>query len=48
MESFSFNPPINLSEEDKWMLAVTFFAATNSVFNINSENNTFSIDIPGY
>ena len=39
METFSFNPPINLSEEGKWLLAVTSFEATNSVFNITSENN---------
>ena len=32
MESFSFPPPINLSEEGKRFLAVTSFEATNSVF----------------
>ena len=32
METFSFNPPENLTEEQKCLLAVTFFEATNSVF----------------
>ena len=48
METFSFNPPINLVEESKWLRAVSLFDATNSVFNITSKNNSFSITIPGY
>ena len=48
MQSFSFNPPINLVEEDKWLLAVSSFECTNSVFNITDENNSFSIIIPGH
>ena len=48
METFSFNPAINLSEEGKWLLAVTSFEATNSVFDITNENNRFSITIPGH
>ena len=32
----------------KWLLAVTSFEATNSVFNITNENNNFSIIIPGH
>ena len=48
MQSFSFNPPINLVEEDKWLLAVSSFECTNSVFNINNKNNSFSIIIPGH
>ena len=48
MQTFSFNPPINLIEEDKWLLAVSSFECTNSVFNITNENNSFSIIIPGY
>ena len=48
MQTFSFNPPINLIEEDKWLLAVSSFACTNSVFNITDENNSFSIIIPGH
>ena len=48
MQTFSFNPPINLVEEDKWLLAVSLFECTNSVFNITNENNSFSIIIPGH
>ena len=47
-QTFSFNPPINLLEEDKWLLAVSSFECTNSVFNITNENNSFSIIIPGH
>ena len=46
VETFSFSPPIKLSEEGKWLLAVTSFEATNSVFNITKENNSFSITTP--
>ena len=45
MQTFSFNPPITFVEEGKWLLAVTSFDATNSVFNINDENNSFSVTI---
>ena len=48
MQTFSFNPPINLLEEDKWLLAVSSFECTNSVFNITDDNNSFSIIIPGH
>ena len=48
MQTFSFNPPINLIEEDKWLLVVSSFECTNSVFNITDENNSFSIIIPGH
>ena len=48
MQTFSFNPPINLFEEGKWLLAVSSFECTNSVFNITNENNSFSIIIPGH
>ena len=47
-QTFSFNPPINLNEEDKWLLAVSSFECTNSVFNITDENNSFSMIIPGH
>ena len=47
-QTFSFNPPINLVEEDKWLLAVSSFECTNSVFNITDDNNSFSIIIPGH
>ena len=48
MQTFSFNPPINLVEEGNWLLAVSSFECTNSVFNITNENNSFSIIIPGH
>ena len=48
MQSFSFNPPINLVEEGKWLMAVSLFDCTNSVYNITNENNSFSIIIPGH
>ena len=44
---FSFNPSINLIEEGKWLMAVSLFDCTNSVFNITNENISFSIIIPG-
>ena len=47
-QTFSFNPPINLVEEDKWLLAVSSFECTNSVFNITDDNNSFSIIISGH
>ena len=47
-QTFSFSPPINLVEEDKWLLAVSSFEYTNSVFNITDDNNSFSIIIPGH
>ena len=48
METFSLKPPINLVEEGKSLLAVTSFETTNSVFNINDENNSFPITTPGH
>ena len=48
LQTFSFNPPINLVEEGKWFLAVSSFECTNSVFNITSENNSFSVTMPGH
>ena len=48
IETFSLNPPFILVEEGKWLLGVTSFEATNSVFNITNKNNTFSITIPGH
>ena len=47
-QTFSFNPPINLVEEDKWLLTVSSFECTNSVLNITNENNSFSIIVPGH
>ena len=46
MQTFSFNIPINLSDERKWLLAVTGFEPTNTVFNKTDENNSFSITTP--
>ena len=48
MQGFSFNPPVNLVEEGKWLLAVSSFECTNSVFNITGENNSFSIIVRGH
>ena len=48
MQTFSFNPPINLIEEGKWLLAVSSFECTNSVYNITDDNNSFSIIIPAH
>ena len=48
MQTFSFNPPINLVGEGKWLMAVSLFDCTNSVYNITNENNSFSIIIPGH
>ena len=48
MENFSFSRSINLAEEGKWLLAVPSFEVTNTVFNINNEDNRFSISTPGH
>ena len=48
MQTFSFNPPINLSQEGKWLIGMSSFECTISVFNITKENNSFSIIIPGH
>ena len=48
MQTFSFNPPNNLVEEGKWLLAVCLLECTNSVFNRTNKNNSFSIIIPGH
>ena len=48
METFSSNPSINLFEEGRWLLAVTSFEASNSVFNVTDENNSFSITTPAH
>ena len=47
-ETFWFNPPINLVEEGKWLLRLTSFETTNSVFNIPNENTSFSADKTNY
>ena len=39
MEKFSFNPPINLAQEGKWLLGLTYLECKKPVFNITDENN---------
>ena len=48
MQTFSFDTPINFSEGGKWMIAVISFEATNSVFDLTDENNSFSFSIRGH
>ena len=48
IQFFSFNPPINFSEESKWSLPLASFKATNSVVIITNRNTSFSIIIPGH
>ena len=47
METVSFNHLKNLAEEDRWLLGVMSFEATNTVFNITDEKNTISTSTPG-
>ena len=47
-QTFPFNPPINLLEEGRWLLGVSSFECTNSVFIITNENKSFSIIVPGH
>ena len=47
MQTFLFNPPINSVEEGKWLLRVSSFECTNTVFNITNDNNSFSIPTSG-
>ena len=48
METSPISLQINLSEEGKWLLAVTSFQATNSVCKITDENHSFRISTPSY
>ena len=48
MQTFSFNSPISLVEEGKWLLAFSSFECKDSVFNITNKNNSFSIILPGH
>ena len=45
METLLLSPPENLFEEGKWLLVVTSFEETSSVFNIIAENKSFWITI---
>ena len=47
-QTLTFNPPLNLVEEGKWLLGKSLNECTNSLFNITNENNSFSIIIPGH
>ena len=40
-ETFSFSPALNIIEEGEWLLEVTSFETTNSVFDITNENKVF-------
>ena len=48
MQTFSFKPPINSVEGCKWLLGVSSFECTISVFIITNKNNSFSIILPGH
>ena len=48
METFSFNPALNNAAKRKWLLTVTSFEATNSIFDKTNENNSFLISKPGH
>ena len=48
MQTFSCNPPINLSEECKWFLGVISFEVTNSFFDITDQKKSFPITTLGY
>ena len=47
IEKFSFSPPTKLSPE-KLFLAVTYFEATNYVFNITDQNKISSNCMAGH
>ena len=46
MEAFSFSPLKNLAEEEKWLISVTSFETTHSIFNITNENSSFPNTVP--
>ena len=48
MQTFSFNPPTNHCEEEKFFSAVTNFGATKCVFNITDEKKSFSFTTPAH
>ena len=48
MQTFSFNPPLNLLGEGKCLLGITSLECTNSLYNITNESNSFSFLIPGH
>ena len=48
MEIFSLSPPITISEEGKWLIAVTNFEAMNFVFLTPDGKDSFWIIIRGH
>ena len=48
MQTFAFKPPLNLVEENKWMMAETSLECTNSIFNITNENKSFPVTTSGH
>ena len=44
----TFFPPINLFEEREWLLTLTSFDATESVFKKTDENSSFSTSTTGH
>ena len=48
MDTFSFSPPVNLTEAEKWLLAERSLETTEIVFIVADENNTFSVSTPGH
>ena len=46
MVNFYLLPAINVAGEGKWLLAVTSFEATNSVFNLTNEHISLSVITP--
>ena len=48
MHTSAFSPPITFSEENKWLLAVRSFEATNSISKIIIENLSSSSSTPGF
>ena len=47
-EAFSFSPSINLSEEGKWLVAVTSFETTKSFSITTAENSSFLTSARSY
>ena len=45
METLSFNLPLNLADEARFLKVISL-EATNTVLNITDENNSYSITIP--
>ena len=48
MQTFSFNPSINLAEEFKCLFGLSSLECTNSAVKITNGNKSFSIIIPSH